>query len=148
MIKNNQIMFNKCRWTMSEFFYKLYTFLIRREPCILYRRPYMYNKDDKDWYSNSCPFCEIKEEIREETDLFIVLPNIYPYPRTEDHLLVCPKRHIKDWMEMTDEELINMRDLLSKYMKQDYTLLGREFVNNKDASVHHLHMHLIKSVNN
>ena|GEM_PF-2047625 len=117
---------------------------MRREPCILYRRAYAYNIDDTDGFSKKCPFCEPTEEIIEESDLFIVLPNKFPYPRTENHILVCPKRHIKDWMELTTEELVEMRNIMSKYMKDDYTLLGREFAHNKDSSVHHLHVHLIK----
>ncbi len=134
----------KIKWYISEIFYKIYTFVIRREPCILYRRSYSYNIDDNDWFSSQCPFCEPTEKIIKETELFIILPNKFPYPRTENHILVCPKRHIKDWMELTNEELIELRNIMSKYMKNDYTLLGREFAHNKDASVHHLHVHLIK----
>lgn len=134
----------KIRKFISEFFYKIYTFLIRKEPCILYRRPYSYNIDDTDGFSNQCPFCEPTEKIIEETDLFIVLPNKFPYPKTKNHILVCPKRHIKDWIELTTEELVDIRNIISKYMKENYILLGREFAHNKGASVYHLHIHLIK----
>ena len=104
---------NKLISCLSEFLYKIYGFLIRKEPCILYRRPYSYNIDDTDGYNNQCPFCDPTEKIIEETNLFLILPNRYPYPRTENHILVCPKRHIKDWMKLTTKELLELRNIMS-----------------------------------
>jgi len=117
--------------------------------CVLYTRTYNYTKKDKNynWFlsEKDCPFCQ-KENLLKENKYTYIIKNINPYPNTEDHILLTPKRHIKTWWELNKEELDEIQQIITKYLDKDYILLWRQFTKLKSrsgASVYHLHMHLI-----
>lgn len=127
---------------LSNFLIKIYKKLIWREPCIVYRRPYVYNKWCDNGFSDKCPYCE--DIFEKKYKYFKIMENKYPYPKTEKHLLLVPYKHIRTLGELDQQQIKELQTILHNYMEKWYTLLGRHFPSNKDASVEHLHIHLIK----
>ena len=75
--------------------------------------------------NNPCLFCNIKESgVAHENDF--AYASFDSYPVSKDHCLIIPKRHIKDYFELSKEELIAC-DKLVKIVKDEIT--------NKDQSV-------------
>jgi len=119
--------------------------------CVIYPRLFDYttNKQDSiNWFEKNCPFCDYldKQNIVEERTNLLVIKNKFPYLKTEDHLLIIPKRHIRTWKELTVEELREFSEVISLYLDRWYLLLGRQFIKKwcrNHASIWHLHIHLI-----
>ncbi|HEX8974230.1 MAG TPA: HIT domain-containing protein [Patescibacteria group bacterium] len=105
-----------------------------------------------------CPFChDFVEKIEPayhsnpilvENDSWIATRNAWPYDNTKEHLVLVIKRHILTPEEMTQEEIVNLWDVIKK-VKQELgithsTLLMRSDSTGKTgATVQHLHAQLI-----
>lgn len=102
---------------------------------------------------NSCIFCkiakhEVPKDFTYESDNVMAFPDIYPLRPI--HLLVMPKKHIKDFLEFDDltiwEEMQNVTKKLIKENKLDKNgyRLG---VNGGGAQlIDHVHMHILGPV--
>ena len=100
--------------------------------------------------NNPCLFCNIKESGCDyENDL--AYANFDPYPVSKDHSLIIPKRHIKDYFDLSKEELIAC-DQLAKIVKdeiinKDNSVKGFNLGTNvgkaSGQSIFHCHFHLI-----
>ena len=67
--------------------------------------------------NNPCLFCNIKESgVAHENDF--AYASFDSYPVSKDHCLIIPKRHIKDYFELSEEELIAC-DKLIKIVKDE-----------------------------
>ena len=73
-----------------------------------------------DASAEECPFCRLPR-LRDEEGLVVhrgetayVVLNLYPY--TSGHLMVCPYRHIADYTETTDEEVVEIAALSKRAM--------------------------------
>ncbi len=100
----------------------------------------------------NCVFCELaKEHLIYEDELIYVIHDKYPV--TEGHLLVIPKKHYENIMEMPDEELC---DLIKVVKKMQILLMEKldvkgftikqnwqPFVKNNKLVVHHVHFHVV-----
>ena len=65
--------------------------------------------------NNPCLFCNAKESgIAVENEFAYAIYDSYPV--SDFHCLIIPKRHVKDYFEMSDEELLanNSSSLISK----------------------------------
>ena len=100
--------------------------------------------------NNPCLFCNIKESgLTYENNLAYVSYDSYPV--TEYHCLVIPKRHIKDYFELTDVELVACNDLIKivkdEIINKDQTVSGFNIGTNigkvSGQSILHCHFHLI-----
>ena len=100
--------------------------------------------------NNPCLFCNIKEnEIDHENSL--AYASYDSFPVSEHHCLVIPKRHIKDYYGLTNEELIACNDLikivkdeiLNKDKKVKGFNLGTNIGKISGQSIFHCHFHLI-----
>ena len=61
--------------------------------------------------NNPCIFCNIKKgEIIFTNDLAI--SSFDSYPVSEHHALIFPKRHVKDYFELNDEEVLACNNLI------------------------------------
>ena len=103
---------------------------------------------------NDCIFCKIangeipSEKIYEDDDIF-VFNDINP--QAPVHFLVIPKKHIKNLMELEENDISLMGKLLFKAQKlaaeNGCAENGARFVINcKDhggQTVHHLHIHVL-----
>ncbi|MBD1174894.1 HIT family protein [Pelagibacterales bacterium SAG-MED01] len=100
--------------------------------------------------NNPCLFCNIKESgLAHENNLAYVSYDSYPV--AEYHCLVIPKRHIKDYFELTNEELIACNNLIKlakdEIINKDQTVSGFNIGTNvgkvSGQSILHCHFHLI-----
>ena len=100
--------------------------------------------------NNPCLFCDSKKSgIAHENDL--AYASYDSYPVSEFHCLIIPKRHIKDYFDMTNNELIACNDLIQKVkneiLDKDNTVKGFNIGTNAGKfagqSIMHCHIHLI-----
>ena len=100
--------------------------------------------------NNPCLFCNINEsEVAHENDL--AYASYDSYPVSKDHCLIIPKRHIKDYFEMTKDELIACNDLIqlvkNEIISKDFNVKGFNIGTNAGKiagqSIMHCHIHLI-----
>ena len=100
--------------------------------------------------NNPCLFCDSKKSgIAHENDL--AYASYDSYPVSDHHCLIIPKRHIKDYFDMTNDELIACNDLIkmikNEILKKDNTVKGFNIGTNAGKiagqSILHCHIHLI-----
>ncbi|WP_440656542.1 HIT family protein [Candidatus Pelagibacter sp. HIMB1509] len=100
--------------------------------------------------NNPCLFCDSKKSgIAQENDL--AYASYDSYPVSDNHCLIIPKRHIKDYFDMTNDELIACNDLIqmikNEILKKDNTVKGFNIGTNAGKiagqSIMHCHIHLI-----
>ncbi len=97
-----------------------------------------------------CPFCNIDEKrIISDYDEFIVIRDLFPV--TNLHTLIIPKRCVKSYFSLDDQELDNLQKIIKlekeSLLKIDKTITGFNLgVNDgQDAgqTIFHCHIHLI-----
>ncbi len=100
--------------------------------------------------NNPCIFCKIKSnEIQFENNL--AYSSMDSYPVSKFHSLIIPKRHIKNYFELTKEEFQKCNELIFKtkeyIISQDSTVEGFNIGTNigtvAGQSIMHCHIHLI-----
>ena len=100
--------------------------------------------------NNQCLFCNIKESgLAIENDL--AYASYDSYPVSEMHCLIIPKRHVKDYFDLTDEEVVACNKLIVGIKKEieikDPTVKGFNIGTNSGKiagqSIMHCHIHLI-----
>ena len=100
--------------------------------------------------NNPCLFCNTKESgFTFENELAYASYDTYPVSKF--HCLIIPKRHIKDFFELTNEELVACNDLIKKVknvvIKKDPNIEGFNLGTNvgkvSGQSILHCHFHLI-----
>ena len=100
--------------------------------------------------NNPCLFCNISESGSTHENK-LAYASYDSYPVSEHHCLIIPKRHIKDFFELTNEELIACNDLIKKIkneiLNKDRTVRGFNIGTNagkiSGQSILHCHFHLI-----
>ena len=100
--------------------------------------------------NNPCLFCNSeKSGIAHENNL--AYASYDSYPVSEYHCLIIPKRHIKDYFDLSNEELIACNKLI-KIVKKEITNkdssvkgfnLGTNIGKVSGQSILHCHFHLI-----
>ena len=100
--------------------------------------------------NNPCLFCTTKNDdiIEENKFAFATLDS---YPVSNQHCLIIPKRHVKDYFELSEEEVLGCDQLIKKVKikveNNDKTIKGFNIGINsgKEAgqSIMHCHIHLI-----
>ena len=100
--------------------------------------------------NNPCLFCDSKKSgIAHENDL--AYSSYDSYPVSDHHCLIIPKRHIKDYFDMTNDELIACNDLIqivkNEILSKDVNVKGFNIGTNAGKiagqSIMHCHIHLI-----
>jgi len=100
--------------------------------------------------NNPCLFCNIKESGLADENI-LAYSSYDTYPVSELHCLIIPKRHVKDYFDLTNEEVIACNDLIKKIkyeiIKKDSSVKGFNIGTNAGLSagqsVMHCHIHLI-----
>ena len=100
--------------------------------------------------NNPCLFCNSKiSGIAHENDLAYASYDTYPV--SEFHCLIIPKRHVIDYFELSDEELVACNDLI-KVIKEEVLIkdknvkafnIGTNAGKIAGQSIMHCHIHLI-----
>lgn len=105
------------------------------------RDKHVYLKDD-------CPFCffdETQNQIYWSWKYWTIYFNKNPYSIEQNHLLALPKRHIKYFRELDNDELIEYGEVSKKVLEffgdKDYFSFSRETMAKR--SVEHLHIHFL-----
>ena len=100
--------------------------------------------------NNPCLFCNSKSSgIAHENDLAYASYDTYPV--TEQHCLIIPKRHVVDYFELSNEELIACNDLIkivkNEVLDKDKSIkafnVGTNAGKIAGQSIMHCHIHLI-----
>ena len=100
--------------------------------------------------NNPCLFCNTKESgCAHENEL--AYASYDSYPVSEHHCLIIPKRHIKDYFDLSNKELVACNDLIqivkNEIIKKDPSVKGFNFGTNigkvAGQSILHCHLHLI-----
>jgi len=100
--------------------------------------------------NNPCLFCNSKESgIAHENNLAYASYDTYPVSKY--HCLIIPKRHINDYFDLTDDELIACNKLIKiikkEILDQDQSVKGFNLGTNigkvSGQSIMHCHLHLI-----
>jgi diadenosine tetraphosphate (Ap4A) HIT family hydrolase len=107
-----------------------------------------------------CPFChDFVDKVEPayhsnpvllETDFWVVTRNAWPYDHTREHLILVIKRHILTPEEMSDEEILDLWNIIKK-VKQELKITHSTLLMRSDstgmtgATVQHLHAQLVVS---
>ena len=100
--------------------------------------------------NNPCLFCNIKESgLAKENNLAYASYDTYPV--SEQHCLIIPKRHVADYFELSDDEIIACNDLIKivkqEVLKKDKNVkafnIGTNAGKIAGQSIMHCHIHLI-----
>lgn len=99
---------------------------------------------------DNCIFCKIAKgemdtQFEKETELLVVFKDIHP--QAPVHLLIVPKKHVKDITELDDATWKEIRDV-AVAIARNKTMTGYRLVTNAgdSAAVSHMHMHLLGEV--
>tara|TARA_B100001250_G_C19675548_1_gene733485 strand:+ start:437 stop:838 length:402 start_codon:yes stop_codon:yes gene_type:complete len=100
--------------------------------------------------NNPCLFCNTsaKEFIFENDLAFVTFDS---YPVSKYHSLIIPKRHVKNYFDLNNDELLSCHDLLLKIKNkinlEDNFVKGFNIGSNSEKSagqsILHCHIHLI-----
>jgi diadenosine tetraphosphate (Ap4A) HIT family hydrolase len=108
------------------------------------------NLNDMRKPNNPCLFCNVKESgFIYENELAYASYDAYPVSKY--HCLVIPKRHTKDFFDLTNDELIECNSLIrlvkDEILNKDKTVKGFNLGTNigkvSGQSILHCHFHLI-----
>ena len=100
--------------------------------------------------NNPCLFCDAKKSgCAYENEL--AYASYDSYPVSEHHCLIIPKRHIKDYFDLSNDELVACNDLIQiikkEITKKDPLVKGFNLGTNigkvSGQSILHCHFHLI-----
>ena len=100
--------------------------------------------------NNPCLFCNSKTSgIAHENELAYASYDTYPVSNL--HCLIIPKRHLRDYFDLTNDELIACNDLIKKIKSEitakDKTVkafnIGTNAGKISGQSIMHCHIHLI-----
>jgi ATP adenylyltransferase len=122
------------------------------------------HRPDKGQYGNVikqiakdgvCPFC--KEHLNsyhpnpiDEKEFWFYTDNAYPYSPKKHHKLLILKRHVQHFNDLTEEEWLDLRKIISEETEKLGITGGTVVCRFGDthftgASVSHLHAHLFQS---
>ena len=100
--------------------------------------------------NNPCLFCNSKESgIAHQNEL--AYASYDSYPVSDLHCLIIPKRHIKDYFELNNEELVACNELIKIVKDEIYAkdksvkafIIGSNIGKISGQSIMHCHIHLI-----
>ena len=100
--------------------------------------------------NNPCIFCDIKKSERAHENK-LAYASYDSYPVTEHHCLIIPKRHIKNYFDLSNDELVACNELIQiikkEITKKDPSVKGFNLGTNigkvSGQSILHCHLHLI-----
>lgn len=113
------------------------------------RDEYHLNKSKEIYTEEDCPFCtninENEWNIIWKWEYWFLIHNAYPYSWNEKHLMAVPYTHKKVYLELTDEEILDFKNvqifIKDFFWEENYFSCLRETMANR--SVEHMHYHFI-----
>ena len=100
--------------------------------------------------NNPCLFCNSKQSGLSAENEF-AFASYDTYPVSEFHCLIIPKRHVKDYFDLSDDEVIACNNLIKQIkdeiLSKDLSVKGFNIGTNSGViagqSIMHCHIHLI-----
>ena len=100
--------------------------------------------------NNPCLFCNIKQSGNSHEN-YLAFASYDTYPVSKYHCLIIPKRHIKDYFDLSNDELIACNELIkivkNEILNKDKSIKGFNLGTNigkvSGQSIQHCHFHLI-----
>ena len=100
--------------------------------------------------NNPCLFCNIKESGLADENI-LAYASYDTYPVSDLHCLIIPKRHVKNYFDLTEEEIVACDQLIKEIKKKieikDPLVKGFNVGTNSGKvagqSIMHCHIHLI-----
>jgi len=100
--------------------------------------------------NNPCLFCNIKK-TGNAYENNLAYASYDSYPVTEHHCLIIPKRHMIDYFDISEDELLACNDLIkiikNEIIDKDHSVKGFNLGTNigkvSGQSIFHCHFHLI-----
>jgi len=102
--------------------------------------------------NESCPFCQITLDSSAEglPENELAYARLDAFPVSPGHILVVPKRHAKDWFDLTSDEQQAIMQLVmqgkvwleNRYRPDGYNI-GMNCGESAGQTVMHMHCHLI-----
>lgn len=112
------------------------------------REEYHKWKGKELFWKDDCPFCDIewqKWHIIWKGGFWYILHNLFPYSWTEKHIMAIPYEHKKWSIELTSEELLELKVIYEFakdwFWEENYFSCTRETMANR--SVEHFHIHFV-----
>jgi len=98
---------------------------------------------------SDCPFCCIPvERVIDGNELAFVIADAFPV--SPGHTLIVPRRHLTDFFDLTEAEVVavyaltrSARDRLQENLRPDGFNLGANVGSAAGQTVAHVHLHLI-----
>lgn len=102
----------------------------------------------------TCIFCpealrrSPEQRVLRETQHWIVTPNKYPYQGAKLHLLLVPKSHVRDLVDLPPDAFLELQAVL-RWVRREYGLnfygLGARCGDPRytGGTIEHLHLHLL-----
>src|SRR5664279_2056694 len=114
------------------------------------RKYHAHNNSDKTRGGCTlCPERNVDKIIHDGTTMYVIKNRVqydmFEGRRVADHLMVIPKCDREMVSEFSNEESMEMVNIIGDYEKQGYNFYGRG-LNSLTRSVKHQHTHLIKLV--
>lgn len=95
-----------------------------------------------------CPFCNIDRELILTSEYCLAIYDRYPV--NKGHVLVIPKRHVKDYFDLRQDEIDSVWKLVAKvkdYLDSKYAPRGYNVGFNvgpeAGQTIDHVHIHII-----
>jgi ATP adenylyltransferase len=115
---------------------------------------------DKTKPKVDCILCSIVKDSKKvksfklhQDDIGAISLNLYPY--NPGHLMVFPIRHVVDFRDLTNKEILHLselikksQDMLSDLYKPEGFNIGMNIGNFSGASILHLHIHIVPRFKN
>lgn len=99
---------------------------------------------------DDCVFCkiakgEIEKKFEKETERLVVFEDLHP--QSPVHLLIVPRKHVKDITEVDEETWNEIKDV-AVGIARNKSMSGFRLVHNVGdaAAVPHMHVHLLGEV--
>ena len=100
--------------------------------------------------NNPCLFCNSKQSGLSAENEF-AFASYDTYPVSEFHCLIIPKRHVRDYFDLSDDEVIACNNLIKQIkdeiLSKDLSVKGFNIGTNSGViagqSIMHCHIHLI-----
>ena len=100
--------------------------------------------------NDPCLFCNIKESGLADENI-LAYASYDTYPVSDLHCLIIPKRHVKDYFDLSDDEVIACNNLIKQIkdeiLSKDLSVKGFNVGTNSGViagqSIMHCHIHLI-----
>lgn len=116
------------------------------------------DKQREDMYdlekAGACLFCPeglaLKgKRVFHSGEHWYITPNDFPYKGTMIHVMIVPKRHVTSFTELTNQEILELSEMIS-WANKEFNIKGAGMfcrygdTSYTGATIHHFHIHIVQ----